>query len=98
MFVTALSAVHLLRGDSVQALSLASRSATLNPRWEFTWLVIAAAAGESGDCGCAAQAAEHLKRSVPGLFLPHKLIELFVVPAHRSVWTRGFRKAGNPQA
>ena len=49
LLMTAIGCAHLLSGDPETALAICARSAAMNPKWDFTWWISAAAAGELGD-------------------------------------------------
>lgn len=62
MITTALACAHLFAGLPRVALALCIESVVENPEWDFTWWVLAAAAGESGELSKAHEAFTNLGR------------------------------------
>ncbi len=94
MFVTALACVRLLLDEPMEALHLCTESVAIHPDWEFTWWVIAAAAGELGQEPRARDALSNLRRlgghgelSLPGF-------RVFAGAERRERLLGGLRKAG----
>jgi len=94
LLTTALGCSHLLSGDAATALALCVQSAAMNPNWDFTWWVLAAAAGEQADDDKAREALANLSRLRPGAPIAFPAFRVFVDPARRNLILRGLTKSG----
>ena len=94
LLTTALGCSHLLSGDAETALALCAQSAAMNPNWDFTWWVLAAAAGERSNDAKAREAFANLSRLRPEGPIAFPAFRVFVDPARRALILRGLRKTG----
>jgi hypothetical protein len=94
MFVTGLACVRLLLDQPAEALHLATESAAIHPDWEFTWWVMAAAAGQLGQEARAREALSRLQGAEANTTLSLPGFRVFVDPARRGRLLAGLRKAG----
>ena len=94
MFISALACVHYLSGRCDRALALATESAAINPGWEFTWMVLAAAAAAMGQHDRARAALDNLLSALPNARISHPTFLVFADPKRRAMMQDGLRKAG----
>ena len=94
LLTTALGCSHLLSGDPKTALTLCAQSAAMNPNWDFTWWILAAAAGELGDDAKAREALANLSRLRPEAPIAFPAFRVFVDPARRELILQGLTKSG----
>jgi hypothetical protein len=66
----------------------------MNPHWDFTWWISAAAAGEVGDKAKSGKAFDHLSRLRPGEAIEFPAFNVFTDPARRELILRGLMKTG----
>ena len=92
LLITALGCAHLLSGDAEAALGMCAQSAAMNPDWDFTWWVTAAAAGELGDDAKANEALTNLSRLKPGARIEFPTFRVFADPARRDLILQGLIK------
>jgi adenylate cyclase len=92
LLTTALGCAHLLSGDAEAALEMCAESAAMNPNWDFTWWVAAAAAGELGDDAKAREALANLSRLKAGAPIEFPAFRVFVDPLRRDLILRGLMK------
>lgn len=64
----------------------------MNPNWDFTWWVAAAAAGELGDDAKAREALANLSRLKAGAPIEFPAFSVFVDPLRRDSILRGLIK------
>ena len=94
LLTTALGCSHLLSGDPEAALTLCVQSAAMNPNWDFTWWILAAAAGERSDEAKAREALANLSRLRPEAPVAFPAFRVFVDPARRNLILQGLAKTG----
>ena len=66
----------------------------MNPNWDFTWWMLAAAAGEQGDHAKAREALANLSRLRPEAPVAFPAFRVFVDPARRNLILQGLAKTG----
>jgi adenylate cyclase len=94
LLTTALGCSHLLSGEPETALTLCAQSAAMNPNWDFTWWIQAAAAGERSDDAKAREALANLSRLRPEAPIAFPAFRVFTDPARRDLILRGLTKTG----
>lgn len=94
MFISALACTRLLLGESQQALRLCADSAALNPDWDVTWWIAAAAASEMGQSPRVRSALHHLQRLSPGGRIAAPNLRVFKEGARRDRLLAALRNAG----
>lgn len=97
LFMTGQAIAHLFAGRYAKAAEIAAKSATINPDWDWTYLVLARAAAEMGELDIARHAVANILRLSPGLTISvlAKTVP-FADPSRRAKWLDGLRKAGLP--
>jgi TolB-like protein len=91
---TALACAHFLSGDAEAALQMCGQSAAMNPHWDFTWWISAAAAGELGDDAKAREAFANLSRLKLGAPVEFPAFRVFIEASRRDLILHSLMKTG----
>ena len=97
MFLTAQAGAHFLAGRHVLAKQVANESVAINPDWDFTWMVLAAACAMLGETQRAREAVTNIRRVLPHASVSHPIFLVFRDSERRLRMQSALRTAGLPE-